>query len=42
VLADGASYVAFEAGQDITLIANGTLATCTGIDIVLSYVLEPE
>lgn len=41
ILADGASYITQAAGADITIGKTGAdLATCTGIDIVLSYVLE--
>ncbi len=41
VLADGASYAVQADGQDITIgKTGGATATATGVDIILSYVLE--
>jgi len=41
VLADGASYAARTAGNDITIGVTGSaLTTCTGIDVIISYTLE--
>jgi len=42
VLADGASFIANTAGDDVTVIKAGSnLATATHVDVILSYVLEP-
>jgi hypothetical protein len=41
VLADGASYIALTAGNDVSIGKTGSnLATATGIDVVVSYTLE--
>lgn len=40
-LADGASFSAGAAGDDVTVIKNGSdVATCTGVRFILSYALE--
>ena len=41
VLADGASFVANDENTAITVgKTGGTLATCTGVDFIITYVLE--
>jgi hypothetical protein len=43
VLADGASFVACDAGTAISVLKTGTdAATATHVDIILSYVIEAE
>jgi len=39
VLADGASFATCDANTAITINANGTLATATHIDAILTYEL---
>ena len=40
VLADGASYAPCDVNTAITVISDGVLDTCTGIDFILTYSIE--
>jgi hypothetical protein len=41
VIADGASFAAQTAGDDVTIVKDGSdVATATSIDVIITYVLD--